>query len=102
MLDRGPIQIDRMTELYDSLNRITNQQAREAEMMKLMTPPNGEPLQAQRVFLGRTPQKQAMLLLSDAHGRPRIRVAVDSAGSPAIEFLDGAGTVTARLPEVRK
>jgi hypothetical protein len=35
-------------------------------------------------------------------GRARIRIAVDSAGSPAIEFLDEAGRVATRLPEARK
>ncbi|HXT19013.1 MAG TPA: hypothetical protein VN706_25525 [Gemmatimonadaceae bacterium] len=42
-----------------------------------------------------------MLLLSDPKGRPRIRLAVDSAGVPAIEFFDDAGHATARIPEVK-
>ena len=102
MLDRGPIQIDKLTEMYDSLNRIKDPQARQAEMLKYMTPPNGQPPQAQRVFLGRNPAKAAMLLLSDPRGHPRIRLAVDSAGTPALEFLDDAGRVTTRIPEAKK
>jgi hypothetical protein len=102
MLDRAPIPIERLTEMYDSLNRIADPAGRRAEMIKIMTPTNGEPLQAQRVFLGRNPQKAAMLLLSDPKGRPRIRIAVDSTGSPAIEFLDESGKVSTRMPEGRK
>lgn len=102
MLDRAPIQIEKLTDLYDSLNRITDPAARRSEMMKLMTPPPGEPAIAQRVYLGRTPSKAAQLVLSDPQGRPRIRIAVDSAGSPAIKFLDEAGHVATRLPEVKK
>lgn len=40
---------------------------------------------------------QAALTLSDAAGRPRLRVAVDSAGVPGLEFLNERGAVVRRL-----
>ncbi len=101
MLDRAPFDIAKLAAMYDSLNRIADAAQRRAEMMKIMAPTSGEPLQAQRVFLGRNPAKAAMLLLSDRAGRPRIRMAVDSTGAASLEFLDEGGRVTARLPESR-
>lgn len=98
MLDRAPFDIARLAAMYDSLNRIKDESQREAEMMKIMKPTNGEPFQAQRVFLGRDPSKAAMLVLSDRGGRPRIRMAVDSTGAARLEFLDASGRVTARVP----
>jgi hypothetical protein len=54
---------------------------------------------AQRVYVGRDRSKTATLLLGDAQGRTRLRLAVDSAGVARIEFLDEKGNVTSRLPE---
>ena len=57
------------------------------------------PLYAERVYLGRNISKAAVINLSDRSGRPRIRMMVDSLGTPSLEFLDEQGHVTARLPE---
>ncbi|HEY3592899.1 MAG TPA: hypothetical protein VGL13_03455, partial [Polyangiaceae bacterium] len=103
MLDRAPVRMDVLASMYDSLNRISDPQLRQKEMIKAMQLPNNtEPLAAQRVFLGRNQAKAATLLLSDRSGHPRIRLAVDSTGTPALEFLDDAGKVTSRLPEAKK
>jgi len=48
---------------------------------------------AQRVFVGKQPNKVATVLLADAQSRPRLRLVVDSAGTARIEFLDDAGKV---------
>ncbi len=55
-------------------------------------------LGAQRVFVGRTPARASELRLSDARGRPRLLVTVDSLGQPSIVFLDAAGRITQRIP----
>ncbi|MBW8840089.1 MAG: hypothetical protein JF602_09610 [Gemmatimonadetes bacterium] len=54
----------------------------------------GVPLTAQRMFVGRDPQKNAVLNLSDPTGKPRLRLLVDSLGAARIEFLDASGKVT--------
>jgi hypothetical protein len=41
----------------------------------------------------------AQVLLSDEHGQPRLRLAVERDGQARIEFLDGAGQVVQRLPQ---
>lgn len=53
----------------------------------------------QRLFVGKTRDKAATVVLSDAQGKPRLRLTVDAAGNPRIEFLDEAGKVIARIPE---
>jgi len=45
------------------------------------------------------PLGAATIVLSDAQGKPRLRLAVDADGNPRLEFLDETGKVTARIPE---
>lgn len=52
---------------------------------------------AHRVFLG-SDDRVAALRLMDASGRPRMRLTVDAAGTPRLEFLDSRGVVTDSLP----
>jgi hypothetical protein len=54
---------------------------------------------AQRVYVGRTPERAAVVNLSDPQGRTRIRMMVDSVGTASLEFLDEEGEVVARLPD---
>jgi hypothetical protein len=54
----------------------------------------------QRVFVGRTREKAAALMLSDPQGRPRLQVVVDAQGVAKLEFLDEKGNVVQRLPAV--
>jgi hypothetical protein len=59
-------------------------------------------LGAQRVFLGKNPNREATLLLADPKGQTRIRASVDAAGNPKLEFLDETGKVTYSLPPTAK
>jgi hypothetical protein len=52
---------------------------------------------AQRVFVGKQPDKTATVVLADAQSRPRLRLVVDSAGAARIEFLDQTGSVVRTL-----
>jgi len=54
---------------------------------------------AQRIFLGRTRSKSALLDLADRNGNTRLRLVVDSLGTPGLDFLDEKGNVTFRLPD---
>jgi hypothetical protein len=102
MLDRAQVDIHDMIAERDSIRKIADSSARAAAMARWAAPRNGVPLIAQRVFLGRNATKAALLTLADQNGKTRIRLAVDSTGTPALEFLDDAGRVTSRLPEIRK
>ncbi|HLK69002.1 MAG TPA: hypothetical protein VKU19_36470 [Bryobacteraceae bacterium] len=52
----------------------------------------------QRVFVGRTPQNDAVVLLMDTKGKARIRLAVDSANAASLQFLDENGRTVLTLP----
>ena len=64
------------------------------EAMRRWAAPNGVPLSAQRLFVGRDYTKSAVLNLSDPNGKPRLRLVVDSLGAARIDFLDATGKVT--------
>ena len=100
--DRYDVDIHDLVVQRDSIRRIADTVARAAALSQLFGPRNGVPAIARRVFLGRDPAKEALLSLSDRNGKARIRLAVDSLGTPSLEFLNPAGAVTARLPEVKK
>jgi hypothetical protein len=67
--------------------------AKDAATKRFMEPLPGEPLAAQRLFIGRDPNKTALLVLSDKLGHPRLRLAVDSLGKASLDFLDESGKV---------
>lgn len=52
----------------------------------------------QRAYVGRARDGSSQLTLSDALGRARLRLAVDSGGTARILFLDEAGHVTSSIP----
>lgn len=56
---------------------------------------------ATRVFVGKSRGREAVLGLSDARGRERLRLIVTPQGNARIEFLDERGRATMTLPEQR-
>jgi hypothetical protein len=52
-----------------------------------------------RVFVGKTRQREATLMLADGAGRPRLRLIVPVDGAARIQFLDEQGRPTATLPD---
>ncbi len=53
---------------------------------------------APRVFVGRSADRSATVTLSDANGRPRLRMSVAAGGEAKLEFLDVDGKVLQTLP----
>ncbi|HTE45292.1 MAG TPA: hypothetical protein VK636_08635, partial [Gemmatimonadaceae bacterium] len=91
--DRAGVDIHDMVAERDSIMKMKDTVARNASLKKWAGPRNGEPLVAQRLFVGRDPDKSAILNLSDRDGKPRLRLLVDSLGTARIEFLDATGKV---------
>jgi hypothetical protein len=46
--------------------------------------------------------KAAVVRLADANGKPRIKLSVDAAGAPKLEFLDETGKAPYSLPQDSK
>jgi hypothetical protein len=97
--DRANVNIFDLVQQRDSIMRMPEGAAREEALRQLMAPRDGVPMYAQRLYVGRDQSKAAVVDLHDPMGRPRIRMRVDSLGSPSLEFLDENGQVTARLPQ---
>jgi hypothetical protein len=53
---------------------------------------------AMRLFAGRSFDKSAAVWLGDPKGRPRLKLSVDSLGTPKLEFFDEDGKVTHTVP----
>jgi hypothetical protein len=97
--DRADVDIYDMVKERDSIMRIADTAMRSAALRKWAGPRNGVPLSVQRMFVGRDPSKSAVLNLSDADGKPRLRLVVDSLGAARIEFLDRNGKVSRTLSD---
>jgi hypothetical protein len=86
----GPV-IDKLAEI----EKMKDGPEKTAAMQKLREMAGGA---AERVMVGRDREQAAVVRLSDTKGKPRIKLSVDLAGSPKLEFLDEAGKVTYSLP----
>jgi hypothetical protein len=89
----------RLSELITKLNAV-NKLPAGAERDKATadiraTAPPGP----RRIFVGKTQDKSATVVLADANGKPRLTMTVDAAGNPRIEFLDENGKVVTRIPD---
>jgi len=96
--DRAPVPLYDLIQRRDSINRMPDGPGKQEAMARLMAPVDGQPLFAQRVYVGRDQRRAAVVNLSDPQGRPRLRLQVDSLGAASLEFLDEDGGVVTRLP----
>jgi hypothetical protein len=99
ILDRANVPILDLVKQQEALQKMPAGPAKDSATKKFMEPRPGEPLAAQRVFVGRDRSKSALVLLSDKMGHPRLRMSVDSLGKASLDFLDADGKVTRSLGE---
>jgi len=93
---RDTVRLSELIRKLNAANKLPAGAQREAAVNEIRsTAPPG----ARRVFVGKTQDKAATMVLADGNGRPRLTLTVDAAGNPRIEFLDEAGKVVARIPE---
>jgi hypothetical protein len=85
-----------ITQLSD-IQKMADGPEKTAAMQKLRESPAAQA--AERVMVGRDREQSAVVRLSDTKGRPRLRILVDVAGNPKLEFLDETGKVTFTLPQ---
>lgn len=96
--DRADVDIFEAVAKRDTIMKLPAGAARDTAL-RLWQNPGGVPMFAQRVYVGRTGARAALIDLSDPNGKPRLRLMVDSLGAASLEFLDADGKVTARLPD---
>ncbi len=100
--DRANVPIMGLVARMDTIKSMPDGPAKDEASKRLMAPVNGVPLYAERVYVGRNQAKAAVLRLSDLNGKARIRLQVDSLGTPSLEFLDPDGKVVSRFPEPKR
>ena len=85
--------------VVDELKKIEKMGAgpeKTAAMQKLQE--MAAPGASERAFVGRDRENASVVRLNDAKGKTRVKLSVDAAGAPKLEFLDEAGKVTYSLP----
>ena len=92
--DRPDSLTERMRYYYRTIDPMPPGPARDAMVKEMRETLSPEELAARRLFIGRDADKASNITLSDRHGKPRLRMLVDSTGAPRIEFLDAQGKVT--------
>ena len=97
--DRADVPILELVKQQEALQKMPDGPAKDSAMKRFMEPRPGEPLFAQRVYVGRDPSKTALVLLSDKMGHPRLRLSVDSLGKASLDFLDAEGKVARSIGE---
>jgi hypothetical protein len=85
-----------IAEMLDAAKDAPDRQSRHRRFEELLKQ-RGDTSGARRVFLG-SQDRTASLKLSDAAGRERVRLSVDSANTARLEFLDESGKVVYALP----
>jgi hypothetical protein len=100
--DQSAIPISReFAEQYESIGLMKDGPEKDEAMKKLRNAHQSELGWTPRVFVGRTKEDDAALILTDTKGKPRIRIAVDNANIPSLQFLDENGKVTTELPHAK-
>ena len=94
--DRPESRLSEVIEQLNAANAIADRAARDKALaaVRAAAPPG-----PRRVFVGKNGDREALVSLADAHGKPRLVLTVDPAGNPRIECLDESGKVVTRVPE---
>lgn len=96
--DRPDTSLGPVIEKLNAIGKMSEGPEKAAAMKALRDVPGG----AERVMVGRDREQAAVVRLSDAQGRPRLKISVDAQGMPRLEFLDEKGAVTYQLPAPSK
>jgi hypothetical protein len=94
------ITIGEIAQLLEARGRATTASARDTAQRRIDELARGGGFGAHRVFVG-SEDRTAGVRIKDTAGRERIRILVDSANVPRLEFLDEQGRVIHTIPERR-
>ena len=96
--DRPDAPLSNLVDQLNAANAIQDKEKREAAIAQARA---AAPKPAQRVLVGKTRDRAATVILSDAEGRSRLALKVEADGAASIEFLDADGKVVHKLGPVR-
>jgi hypothetical protein len=96
--DRPDAPLSNLVDQLNAANAIQDKEKREAAVAQARA---AAPKPAQRVLVGKTRDRAATVILSEAEGRNRLALKVEADGAASIEFLDADGKVVQKLGPVR-
>src|SRR5580700_1144362 len=91
--ERGDYPIQQAIDASSEINKLPKDR-QATEWKKFFTTHTGD---ANRIYLGRSPDKSASLRIKDEQGHDRIIIRVDAGGKPVIQFLDEGGKVSKEI-----
>jgi hypothetical protein len=97
--DRPDAPLSDLVEKLNAANAVEDKEKRDAAVARVRAE---APKPAQRVLVGKTRDRTATVLLSDAEGRTRLALKVEADGTAGIDFLDAEGKVVHRLAPALK
>src|SRR2546422_5991147 len=97
--DRSDTSLGELVEKLNAANKIAEQTERDAELARIRA---AAPPGPRRGFVGKNPDRSAVISLADAQGKTRLNLRVDAEGAASIEFLDAAGEGAQRVPQAPK
>lgn len=100
--DRPDMDLAQMVEHFNSVQNMPAGPQKDAAMKQLQEQAKNGDFGATRFFAGKSPDKNAVVVLCDAKGQARLRLSVSAAGEARIDFLDENGKVTYSLPQQNK
>ena len=95
--DRPETSLGPLIERLGEIEKMNDGPEKTAAIQKLRESAGSAP---ERVMVGRDREQSAVVRLSDTKGKPRIKLSVDVAGVPRLEFFDEAGKVIYSLPQM--
>jgi hypothetical protein len=99
LTDRANVPIQAFAESALVIRRLPDGPEKTRRLQQLRSSPAGEAGKStMRLFVGKTPDRSALIMLTDPAGRPRARLTVDSLGTPSLDFLDEGGRTIRRYP----
>jgi hypothetical protein len=96
--DRPDSPLSIVVDQLNAANAIKDPAERDAAIAKVRS---SAPKAAQRVFVGKTGERVASVMLADDQGRSRLALTVTHDGTASIEFLDEQGKVVQKIAPER-
>lgn len=91
--ERGPAGLAEFVREWEHIKGLPADEQPDAEQQLAERPGTGQT----RVFLGRSHDGRSLLALADAHGRPRIQLAVTEQGQTSLSILNEDGEIEREL-----
>jgi hypothetical protein len=91
--ERGDYPIQQEIDASVQINKLPKDR-QAAEWKKFLATHTGD---ADRIYLGRSPDKSASLRIKDEQGHNRLIIRVDAGGNPVIQFLNEGGKISKEI-----